>query len=118
MPLKSRIINWICKIGLKKLGEKLSGKKLLIAGIFAILEGVLGAIRIMFPDLTATVPVEAEGVLRKFTYGFGLIGGAHKVQKVASNYKETKSVKVSVKRALEVNPHRHRPPRGPACSPS
>lgn len=65
----------------KFVGKKLDGYKTIIGGVGFILTGILGIIRIMFPDLTFLPDMDIESALASISAGITAIGLGGKIQK-------------------------------------
>ena len=83
-------MNFIIDKILKYVFGKLDGKKTYIGGICYILAALLGLVQVYMPEVAYTaIPTDLPGVLEDFGIGFGIIGGGHKVNKLASTYVAT-----------------------------
>jgi hypothetical protein len=67
---------------LKFIGRKLNGYKTIIGGVGFILTGVLGMIRIMFPDQTQFPDMTFQAAAGSISAGVTAIGMGHKVVKM------------------------------------
>lgn len=64
------------------IGRKLDGYKTIFGGIGFIMTGVLGLIRLMFPDLTDLPEMSLEAIMASFAAGLTAIGVAGKAEKI------------------------------------
>ena len=64
---------------------RFDGKKTIIGFILEICASTIGFIRILYPELTFTIPSDIEETLHNYGKAFLGIGIGHKVQKVIKN---------------------------------
>lgn len=63
-------------------GQKLDGKKTLIGGVGGIVLGVLGIVKVMFPDQLPQLPdLGVEASLAAISAGFAVLGIGGKLEK-------------------------------------
>lgn len=77
--------------GLKWIGRKLDGKKTKIAGVGAILYGIIGILGIMFPD-QKLIDLSIEQSIASIIGGLGALGIGGKLEKVKNAVDEEKAV--------------------------
>lgn len=73
---------------LKFVGRKLDGYKTIIGGVSFILIGILGMIRIMFPELTQLPELTLEGALASISAGITALGLGSKAEKMTNEVKK------------------------------
>ena len=86
---------WVNTKILQYIGSQMSGWKTKVGGIGFILVGVLGLVRIAFPDLNQLPDADIGTALGEIAAGFAALGIGHKADKL------TDAVKVQTAVALD-----------------